>query len=147
MKLRTISSSVSALKEAGQRSLITFAIRKKPGIPYDTYYSYFLDSNDDWQVYGVGRTYNKQMTLSDLWVGSFVEVPGTPSKQRTGHQERIIGYNGWLVDQEKKVFKIDRLVAGGTREGVNKRWGSMLINNFLWVWVGWMFEIIRLFTK
>ena len=45
------------------------------------------------------------MTLTDLSVGTFVEVPGPPNIQRTGHQ-RIIGLKGWLIDREKNVFKL-----------------------------------------
>ena len=70
------------------------------------------------------------MTLTDLSVGTFVEVPGPPNIQRTGHQERIIGLKGWLIDREKNVFKVDRLVAGGSREGVNKRWDTENSNRF-----------------
>ena len=31
---------------------------------------------------------------------------------------------GMVDRQEKNVFKVDRLVAGGSREGVNKRWDT-----------------------
>ena len=56
VKLRITNSSVSALNDAAQKKLITFAIRKKPFIRYDTYYSYFLDANNEWKFYGAKNT-------------------------------------------------------------------------------------------
>jgi len=92
----------------GQRQAI--ALRVEPGEIYDTYFSYFF-ANDEkrWRLFGVGKKYNKGKPLESLWVGSFVEVPGPPSRQRTGAYPRTMRYRGWVMDDRQKWYALDRM--------------------------------------
>ncbi|MAI34838.1 MAG: hypothetical protein CMM07_24625 [Rhodopirellula sp.] len=102
----------------GQRQ--TLALRVEPGEPYDTYYSYFY-ANDEkrWRLFGIGNRYNNGKPLKSLWVGSFVEVPGRASVQRTGAYPRTMRYRGWCMDKSGKWFPLDRMANGN----VNKESG------------------------
>lgn len=99
----------------GQRQ--TLALRVEPGTPYDTYYSYFY-ANDEkrWRLFGIGNRYNNGKPLKSLWVGSFVEVPGRASVQRTGAYSRTMRYRGWCMDQSGKWYSLDRMATGNVNK-------------------------------
>jgi len=102
----------------GQRQAL--ALRVEPGTPYDTYYSYFY-ANDEkrWRLFGIGNRYNNGKPLKSLWVGSFVEVPGRASVQRTGAYPRTMRYRGWCMDTRGKWHPLNRMTTGN----VNKESG------------------------
>ena len=95
----------------GQRQAL--ALRVEPGVPYDTYYSYFYASDEQrWRLFGVGNRYNRGKPLQSLWVGSFVEVPGRPEAQRTGLYPRRMRYRGWVMDVHSKWSVLDQMGVG-----------------------------------
>ena len=100
------------LKDAQGQSQV-FALRVEPGEKYNTYYSYYFNARDQsWRLFGVGNQYNRGEPLDNLWVGSFVEVPGPPQVQRTGVYPRRMRYRGWLMDQSGEWFAVDRMSNG-----------------------------------
>jgi len=92
----------------GQRQAL--ALRVEPGKAYDTYFSYFYaDDEKRWRLFGVGKKYNRGKPLESLWVGSFVEVPGPPPRQRTGAYTRTMRYRGWVMDDRQKWYPLDQM--------------------------------------
>lgn len=99
----------------GQRQAI--ALRVEPGENYDTYFSYFYASDEErWRFFGAGRKFNKARPLKSLWVGSFVEVPGPPQRQRTGPYPRRMRYRGWVMDAEGRWTALDQMRNGNIDE-------------------------------
>lgn len=95
----------------GQRQAL--ALRVEPGERYDTYHSYFFASDEKrWRLFGSGKKWNKGRPLENLWVGSFVEVPGPPPVQRTGLYERTMRYRGWVMDAGGKWHVLDQMQNG-----------------------------------
>ena len=95
----------------GQRQAI--ALRVEPGPNYDTYYSWFYASDEKrWRLFGAGRKFNQGKPLKSLWVGSFVEVPGPPQRQRTGPYPRRMRYRGWVMDAEGRWSRLDQMRNG-----------------------------------
>ncbi|MCP4856905.1 MAG: DUF3472 domain-containing protein [Fuerstiella sp.] len=95
----------------GQRQAL--ALRVEPGQTHSTYFSYFYASDEArWRLFGVGRKKNKRRPLTSLTVGSFVEVPGPPPRQRTGAYVRRMRYRGWVMDANGKWFGLDQMSAG-----------------------------------
>ena len=95
----------------GQRQAL--ALRVEPGETYDTYYSYFYATDERrWRLFGVGNKFNQGKPLDSLWVGSFVEVPGRASVQRTGVYPRVMRYRGWVMDEAGKWYVLDRMKRG-----------------------------------
>ncbi len=99
----------------GQRQAL--ALRVEPGSPYDTYYSYFFANDEQrWRLFGIGNRYNAGKPLKSLWVGSFVEVPGRASVQRTGAYTRTMRYRGWCMDESGKWYSLDRMANGNVNK-------------------------------
>ncbi len=95
----------------GQRQVL--ARRAEPGETYDTYFSYFYAADERrWRLFGVGNKYNKRKQLKSLWVGSFVEVPGTPHVQRSGPYPRVMRYRGWVMENNGAWHQLDRMTNG-----------------------------------
>ena len=115
--------------EGHQSQRQVFALRIEPGTPYSTYYSYYyLADEDRWQLYAVGNKFNDNRAPKSLWVGSFVEVPGAASRQRTGIYPRTMRYRGWIENTDGQWFALDQMRYGdvdretrltGTQRGVN----------------------------
>ena len=102
----------------GQRQ--AFALRVEPGKDYDTYYSYFYATDESrWRLFGAGRKKPKRKPVAHLWVGSFVEVPGPPQRQRTGSTVRRMRYRGWVSKTGKEWLPLDIMSNGD----VNKETG------------------------
>ena len=108
------------------------AVRKEPGELYDTYYSYYLHPvTEHWHLYGCGKKYNKSSDIKYLWTGAFVEVPGPPIKERSGHQLREVSFKGWLMDRNNKWHNIDQMLPGGSLSEISfKNWGKHNDNSF-----------------
>ena len=100
------------------------ALKKIPGNPYDTYYGYYWDFNDEhWKLYGCGKKFNDG-PLTYLKTGAFVEVPGTPAVQRSNHIEREIRFRGWMKDKEGHWYVVDQMTPSGRLEKTTyKNWG------------------------
>lgn len=128
----------------GQRQ--TIALRVQPGQEYDTYFSYFFANDDQhWHLLGVGKKYNKHRPLKTLTVGSFVEVPGRPSSQRTGAYVRRMRYRGWTVDTGGKLFPIDRMSHGDIDKSTGLTYTDRGLTEDGWFYLqtgGWVFRKI-----
>ncbi len=104
------------------------AMRMEVGDVYNTYTSYVYDRvQQKWQLFGVG---NKLSNTDNLTLGSFVEVPGPPDRQRTGPYERRMRYRGWIMNDEGQWFSLDRMSYGdvdratkltGTERGISEQ--------------------------
>lgn len=106
----------------GDRTQV-LAMKKIPGNPYDIYYSYYWDtSKRKWILYGCGKKYNDG-PLKYISTGAFVEQPGPPNVQRSGHVKREIHFKGWLMDKKGKLYPIDVMKLSGKIETVSyKNW-------------------------
>ncbi|MFT7619599.1 MAG: hypothetical protein ACI97A_003255 [Planctomycetota bacterium] len=94
----------------GQKQVL--ALRVEPGEIYDTYFSYFLDSEKrEWCFFASGRKL-KPKRQRNFYPGSFVEVPGRAHVQRTGAYKRRMRYRGWVVDDQGALFPLDRMTYG-----------------------------------
>ena len=106
-----------------------FALRLEVGETYHTYYSFYYDAPEKrWKLFGVGNQVPRNKSLRDLWVGSFVEVPGPPHVQRTGVYPRRMRYRGWVSGKMGDWHPIDQMTNGNidsdsglthTRRGVS----------------------------
>jgi hypothetical protein len=79
----------------------------------------FATDENCWRLFGVGKKFNNGRPFGSLWVGSFVEVPGPPPRQRSGAYEREMRYRGWVVDPNGVPQPLDRMTNGN----VNKTTG------------------------
>tara|TARA_Y100001934_G_scaffold280118_1_gene385877 strand:+ start:4513 stop:6201 length:1689 start_codon:yes stop_codon:yes gene_type:complete len=92
----------------GQRQ--AFALRVEPGKDFNTYYSYFYATDEQaWKLFGVGRQKPKRRALTHLTLGSFVEVPGPPQRQRTGSTIRRMRYRGWISKDGSDWNRLDTM--------------------------------------
>jgi hypothetical protein len=92
----------------GQRQVL--ALRVEPGEIYDTYYAYFYAEDEcRWRLFGVGRQLAKPHSSKILLPGAFVEVPGRPSRQRTGVYRRRMRYRGWIVDDRGDIHTLNQM--------------------------------------
>jgi hypothetical protein len=99
--------------EGRQGQSQALALRVEPGKSHDTYFSYFYAADEKrWRLFGVGKKNHKGKSAESLWVGSFVEVPGPPPRQRTGPYERRMRYRGWVMDEGGKWFALDQMQIG-----------------------------------
>ncbi len=98
-------------------------LRMERSADHDTYFGYFLDAQCDWQLYAVGRQPAKgKRRTKTMWPGSFVEVPGPPTRQRSGDLKRRVLRKGWAADGNGEWHRFDTLMAGKC-EHQNKAWG------------------------
>ena len=128
----------------GQRQAL--ALRVEPGTPYDTYYSYFYASDEKrWRLFGIGNKYNKGVPLKSLFVGSFVEVPGRSSVQRTGIYPRVMRYRGWCMDTDGKWHALDRMTNGNINKDTGLTHTHRGITDDGWFFLqtgGWTFRSV-----
>ncbi len=109
---------------------VTLALRVDRGPQYDTYYGYFVDPETaNWKLYCAGRKWSdkagskkQKVKAKSLWPGSFVEVPGSSSRQRTGDVVRTVVRKGWAIDTIGKWHRLD-IMPGGKADQANKAWG------------------------
>ena len=96
----------------GQR--VVYALRYEPGEIYDTYYGYYFDeASSEWRLYAAGRKTHGKRSPATLWAGSFVEVPGPPQRQRTGHITRTMRYRGFQMDAAGRWHALDQMKGEG----------------------------------
>ena len=126
----------------GQRQAL--ALRVKPGTPYDTYYSYFYASDEKrWRLFGIGNRYNNGKPLKSLWVGSFVEVPGRASVQRTGAYTRTMRYRGWCMDTSGKWHPLNQMATGNANKASGLTHTDRGVTDDEWLYLqtgGWTFR-------
>lgn len=85
---------------AAKPEVLTQALRLEGGEVYDTYYGYFLDpETSKWKFFAAGRKWHKPgKGAKNLGSpGSFVEVPGPPTRQRSGDVRREVFIRGGLL--------------------------------------------------
>ena len=126
----------------GQRQ--TLALRVEPGQTHSTYFSYFYATDEQrWRLFGVGRKKNKRRPLTSLTVGSFVEVPGPPPRQRTGAYERRMRYRGWVMDADDRWYGLDRMSVGDVHRETGLTYTDRGANSDGWFYLqtgGWTFR-------
>ena len=85
-----------------------------------TYFAYYWnEKTNKWKIYGIGRKYRKGNPLTSLFARSFVEVPGPPSKERSGHIARSVLYRGWVQNKESNEWtKLNEM--DGSQEGLTE---------------------------
>lgn len=129
----------------GQRQAL--ALRVEPGPVYDTYYSYFYASDEKrWRLFGVGNKHNQGRPLENLWVGSFVEVPGPPPVQRTGAWERKMRYRGWVMVEGGGWFPLDRMERGNVDKATGLTHTDRGVTEDGWFYLetgGWYYRKVR----
>lgn len=104
------------------------ALRIDPGVPYDTYTGYFYDEpSQSWRLYASGRKWSGRGSKENLLPGCFVEVPGPPNIERTGHIVRAADLRGWCRDAKGTWHTFDTMNGSGAdaaREQTNCLWSS-----------------------
>lgn len=102
------------------------ALRLDPGDPYDTYTGYFFDEAiQSWRLYASGRKWSGKGSTQNLLPGCFVEVPGPPHIQRTGHIVRSADLRGWCRDSTGTWHTLDTMngsKSDAAREQTNSLW-------------------------
>lgn len=104
----------------GQKIASTvLALRIEPGKPYDTYTGWFLEQQTrQWRLYASGRKWSEKRSVESLLPGCFVEVPGPPHIERTGHIMRAADFRGWCQDDKGKWHQLD--VMNGSKADANR---------------------------
>jgi hypothetical protein len=98
-----------------------YALRFEPGADFDTYHGYYFDElQERWRLFASGRKPASDKT--SLWAGSFVEVPGPPNRQRTGHIERTMRYRGSTMDGNGKWSAFDTMKGESGEWNNRQRW-------------------------
>lgn len=120
----------------GPRTSHVLALRYEPddlqgSYKYKTYESYYYDNDTtEWKFYASGRKYKSGLNADNNVLqlpGSFVEVPGGRSAQRTGQIPRTSDVRGWVQDTSGTWHQIDIISSGGpsTSDPVSKIWESV----------------------
>lgn len=105
--------------EGLQVATTVLALRIEPGKPYDTYTGWFLDQKThEWRLYASGRKWSEKRSVESLLPGCFVEVPGPPHIERTGHIMRAADFRGWCRDDKGKWHQLD--VMSGSKADANR---------------------------
>lgn len=130
--------------EGRQEQRQALALRVEPGEIYDTYYSYFFAADEDrWRLFGAGKKWNNNKPISTLWVGSFVEVPGPASVQRTGPYRRTMRYRGWVMDENESWYSINQMQNGNIDKETGLTHSNRGVNADGWFFLeigGWTFR-------
>ena len=129
----------------GQRCVL--ALRMERGDPYDTYSGYLFDETSlTWKLFSAGRKYTaprkgqrrRQANASRMLLpGSFVEVPGPPHRQRTGHIVREMRYRGFLLDEQRRPHALDR-ISGRNKTPVGNQGRGVTDDGRFRLWMGGM---------
>jgi hypothetical protein len=120
----------------GPRTGHVLALRYEPddlqdSYTYKTYESYYYDNDTtEWKFYASGRKYTSGLSAADNVLkmpGSFVEVPGGRSTERTGQIPRTSDVRGWVQDTSGTWHKIDVISSGdpSTANPLSKTWESV----------------------
>ena len=129
----------------GQRCVL--ALRMERGTTYDTYSGYLFDETSlTWKLFCSGRKYiapkqgqrRKQARANRMpHPGSFVEVPGPPHRQRTGHIVREMRYRGFLLDEQRNPHTLDR-ISGRNKTPVGNQGRGITDDGRFRLWMGGM---------
>lgn len=126
----------------GQRQ--AFALRVEPSREFNTFYSYFYASDEKrWRLFGVGRQKSKRRPLTHLGVGSFVEVPGAASRQRTGSTVRRMRYRGWISQDGRSWQPLDTMKIGDVDKKTGLTYTDRGLDENGWFYLqtgGWIFR-------
>jgi hypothetical protein len=110
------------------------ALRLEPGKPYDTYTAYFYDQTAAaWRLFASGRKWSEQRGVQHLLPGCFVEVPGPPHIERSGHIARTADFRGWCRDAKGVWHHLDKMIGDkgdAAREQANCLWARSEDNWF-----------------
>lgn len=110
------------------------ALRVDPGKPYDTYTGYFYDySLASWRLFASGRKWSEKKGVQHLLPGCFVEVPGPPHVERSGHIVRTADFRGWCRDAKGMWHQLDKMIGDkgdAAREQANCLWAKSEDNWF-----------------
>jgi hypothetical protein len=126
-----------------------FALRMEPGQVYDTYYGYYYQPEEGrWRLYAAGRKAHKRAPngkrrtkrrqAPSLWAGSFVEVPGPPQRQRSGHIIRKMRYRGFTMDIDGGWHPFDHMKGEGKKGEINNRGRGLDSQGRFELWTGGM---------
>ena len=119
------------------------ALRMDPGDPYDTYSGYVFDEQSlTWKLYAAGRKYSaaknqRPRRKQAINVGSFVEVPGPPHRQRSGHIVREMRYRGFLLDTKRDPHHLNR-ISGSRKIPVGNQGRGVTNDGRFRLWMGGM---------
>jgi hypothetical protein len=110
------------------------ALRLDPGKPYDTYTAYFYDQTAAiWRLFASGRKWSELKGVQHMLPGCFVEVPGPPHLERSGHIPRTADFRGWCRDAKGIWHQLDKMIgdkADAAREQANCLWARSEDNWF-----------------
>ncbi len=101
------------------------ALRVEKGEVYDTYYGYYLDpKTGNWKLFAAGNKWSNGRKGKDisLWPGSFVEVPGPPSSERSGDLVREVLRKGWALSKSNEWYPMNSTGKINNLSNVNKFW-------------------------
>lgn len=97
------------IKKSGLTTQI-IATRQEPGVKFNTYWAYYLDPDTmHWKLFACGKRYNKSGKITYPTNGAFIEIPGPPYIERSGHKMRRVEYRGWMMDKSGKWYTIDKI--------------------------------------
>ena len=104
------------------------ALRKEPGVMYNTYWCYYFDTVDtEWKLYGAGKKRNNSGNLDYLnTTGGFLEVGGPTHTARSGHRLRKVEFQGWRMQHDGTWNTINELdpIFGGQTAISYKEWAQ-----------------------
>jgi Domain of unknown function (DUF3472) len=120
------------------------ALRRELGPIYDTYSGYvFHEATQSWELFAAGRKHHPKKpdgrrTGKGLRPGTFVEVPGPPHRQRTGHLIRKLRYRGFLIDDKGKPHGLDRMTGRRGKKSAGNRGRGVSEDGRFELWTGGM---------
>ncbi|GAA5495959.1 hypothetical protein Rhal01_02140 [Rubritalea halochordaticola] len=97
-----------------------YAVRKQDAGEYWIWSGYFWDFDQQgWHLFGKAKQWKGRKKGEGFGVGTFVEVPGPPHRQRSGDVKRECRYRAWAIDSNNKVLAATHLAG---EKGPANRW-------------------------
>ena len=101
-----------AYPQGASRVIQAMRVEYDPELNSDVFYGYFYDeTRGKWVLYASGqkpassrRAEQVQKSGTLPFAGSFCEIPGPPSRERSGDQERVIQRRGWFYGQDDQWY-------------------------------------------
>jgi hypothetical protein len=70
-----------------------------------SYYGYYWDESEaTWRLYAMGQSFKPKKEIKTLKIGSFIEVLGGPTIERSGHVPREVSYFGYSRNQTNQAW-------------------------------------------
>ena len=99
----------------------------------DVFYGYFYnESQANWILYASGKKPAKARRAEEVRrygtlrsTGSFCEIPGPPSRERSGDRERMIERRGWFLGDERQACRA-KIDTRGDGQGERAKWTSKI---------------------